>query len=887
MIKTLSLRAKVVLGNCLTLVMMMALGVVAVKSNKALVLSNDSVDHTHVVIRTANDIMASAVDMETGMRGYLLAGKEDFLAPYKDGSKKFGDMVASLQKTVSDNPAQVQLIGEAQQTIAEWQRQVVEPNIKMRRAIGSAKSMNDLADDIAKAEGKVYFDEFRSKMSTFVGRETKLMEERHEAASAAEVRRTKLQKLISDTAGRLDHTHGVAKAASEIVAAAVDMETGVRGYLLAGKDEFLDPYNAGKSDFERLVTSLQQTVNDNPQQVALLGDVQKTINDWQSRIIQPQIDLRKKVSSGGDGAPTMQSVADRIAKAEGKAYFDKFRSQMATFIDRETKLMAECHETAKVAEVKLTKTQKLISDTTGWVDHTRDVIARASQIVAAAVNMETGVRGYLLAGKDEFLDPYKSGKSEFDRLVLSLQQTVDDNPQQVAILDEVKSTVNDWQTRVIQPEIDLRRAIGESQTMDDIRDLTIRAEGKVYFDRFRGQIGEFVGVEQALMQQRQGAAVKTANASSLSIIVGIIAAMGLGLAISFGLARSLARPFQLIFQGLKSFSTAEIAETAQRFRGIIGSLRSGSEQVATTSQQTAEGSSEQASSLEEISSSLEEMASMTKQNADNANQANIAMQTSGSQVKQGVEGMERMVVGVNEIKKSSEETAKIVKNIDEIAFQTNLLALNAAVEAARAGEAGKGFAVVAEEVRNLAQRSAEAARNTADMIERSQKSADSGVNIAEEVSKNLVGIQESADKVGTLVSEIAVASKEQAQGIEQVNTAVLEMDKVTQKNAANAEESSSVSEEFTAVVSDLVAIVGEAGGSGAGGAAGRSVDRASATRQSTAGAGGPLHGNAHQKPDAGKATPVAPGLSRSGVPRHRDAKPEEIIPLDEDDFNDF
>jgi methyl-accepting chemotaxis protein len=211
------------------------------------------------------------------------------------------------------------------------------------------------------------------------------------------------------------------------------------------------------------------------------------------------------------------------------------------------------------------------------------------------------------------------------------------------------------------------------------------------------------------------------------------------------------------------------------------------------------------------------MSSMTKQNADNAQQANTLASEARKAATTGNDSMGRMNQAIHEIQKSSDETAKIIKVIDEIAFQTNLLALNAAVEAARAGEAGKGFAVVAEEVRNLAMRSAEAAKNTASMIEESVKNSKNGVDIANEVGKVLEEIVQSVGKTTDLVSEIAAASQEQAQGIDQVNTAVSQMDKVTQQNAANAEESASASEELSAqavsmkeVVSQLVALVGRA-----------------------------------------------------------------------------
>ena len=246
-----------------------------------------------------------------------------------------------------------------------------------------------------------------------------------------------------------------------------------------------------------------------------------------------------------------------------------------------------------------------------------------------------------------------------------------------------------------------------------------------------------------------------------------------------------------------------------------GQVASAASQVSASSQSLAQGASEQAASLEETSSALEEMSSMTRKNAETAQQASVLSGEAKTAADKGNAAMEKMSASINDIQKSAAETAKIIKVIDEIAFQTNLLALNAAVEAARAGEAGKGFAVVAEEVRNLAMRSAEAAKNTAAMIEESVQNSRRGVQIAGEVGNMLEEITIASTKVNALIGEIAAASQEQSQGIGQVNTAVTQMDKVTQSNAAAAEESASASEELAAqatqmngVVSDLAQLVG-------------------------------------------------------------------------------
>ena len=234
-----------------------------------------------------------------------------------------------------------------------------------------------------------------------------------------------------------------------------------------------------------------------------------------------------------------------------------------------------------------------------------------------------------------------------------------------------------------------------------------------------------------------------------------------------------------------------------------------SAQVSSSSQSLAEGASEQAASIEETSSSMEEMSSMTKQNAENAGEAKAKMAEAREVVDKVNRHMGDMANAIEEITKSSEETGKIIKTIDEIAFQTNLLALNAAVEAARAGEAGAGFAVVADEVRNLAMRAAEAAKNTSNLIENTIKAVRSGSELTQSTQESFKENMAISAKVGELVDEIAAASGEQSQGIEEVNKTVAEMDKVVQQNAANAEESAGAAEEMNSRAEHMKSMVGE------------------------------------------------------------------------------
>jgi len=244
----------------------------------------------------------------------------------------------------------------------------------------------------------------------------------------------------------------------------------------------------------------------------------------------------------------------------------------------------------------------------------------------------------------------------------------------------------------------------------------------------------------------------------------------------------------------------QVGDSASQVAGASGQISSGSQSLA-------QGANEQASSLEEVSASLEEMAGSTRQNADNAMTAKQLAAQADANARTGIAAMTRMSESIQRIKAGSDQTAKIIKTIDEIAMQTNLLALNAAVEAARAGEAGRGFAVVAEEVRNLAQRSAQAAKNTAEMIGESVKNAEEGVKISVEVAGSFDLIANGSKKVNDLIGEIASASKEQSVGIKEINDAVGQMDKVTQQNAANAQESASASEELSSQAEELQAMV--------------------------------------------------------------------------------
>ena len=663
-----------------------------------------------------------------------------------------------------------------------------------------------------------------------------------------------VKSLVSNF-GWVDHTHKVLAKASSIEAAAVDMETGMRGYLLAGKADFLTPYKNGEQTFNTLTGSLAETVSDNPAQVALIKDIKSTIYEWQKNVTEPVIALRTEIGN----AQNMDDMADLIGQAQGKQYFDKFREQLATFIEREQKLMIERKEYAQNS----TSIEELRA-LSQRVEHTYRVIATAQAIIAAAVDMETGMRGFLLAGKEEFLSPYINGKEQFSSLTSQLSNTVSDNPAQVMLLGSAKSTIDNWISTVVEKQIALRRSIGDAKTMNDMADLVGEAKGKVYFDKFREQIKTFKQRETSLMNARMVELEETESAVINTTILGTILAIISGIVIAVWLTRHImnllgGEPVYIaeiartvakgdlsielksdgndrgIFAEMKNMianlkEKAELAQTiaageldnkvilasdkdsvglalqemTTNLNEVLGQTKltsieisQGSYHVSETSAALSEGASAQAVSLENISASLNQLSTQIGDNAQSANQAQELATLAQSSAEQGIQKMETMIAAMAEISLASESIADFINTIDDIADQTNLLALNAAIEAARAGEQGRGFAVVADEVRQLAARSTTAAEETSKLIASSVEKTKNGSLIATETAESLKSIFESVSQTNVLVEQIALASNEQAIGAEEINKGVSEVDSVTKQNNSTAQESAAAAEQLS------------------------------------------------------------------------------------------
>jgi methyl-accepting chemotaxis protein-1 (serine sensor receptor) len=333
-------------------------------------------------------------------------------------------------------------------------------------------------------------------------------------------------------------------------------------------------------------------------------------------------------------------------------------------------------------------------------------------------------------------------------------------------------------------------------------------------------------------QEYEAAVARYEHARNVAIALNVIGGL-LGAAVAWFLIQGIGRAIGQALNLARSVADGDLTQTVHvdsndevgqllaalqkmnaSLSGIVSEVRVGSDAIGTASQQIAAGNQDlssrteqQASSLEETAASMEELTSTVRHNADNACQANLLARAASSVAERGGAVVEQVVGTMQDIHAASGKIAEIIGVIDGIAFQTNILALNAAVEAARAGEQGRGFAVVAGEVRNLAHRSAAAAKEIKGLIENSVSSVSAGSRLVAQAGDTMREVVDSVQRVTDIMAEITAASTEQTQGIEQVNVAVVQMDQVTQQNAALVEEAAAAAEAMQDQAARLAQVV--------------------------------------------------------------------------------
>ena len=471
-----------------------------------------------------------------------------------------------------------------------------------------------------------------------------------------------------------------------------------------------------------------------------------------------------------------------------------------------------------------------------WNQHTYKVLSTADRMLQSMVNMETGARGYLVAGDEAFLAPWTQGQKDFQKAWEEAKALTSDNAAQQKRLESIRQKENEF-AAVAHALITLRQQVAAGKTaMDDLVKEFKAGKDKAAMDAFRGLQAEFDHEERSLLSSRGEEADRLRALNRNVMLVGAVLALGAAVSLGLWVTRALMRQLGgepqyaadvareiaagnltvdiALRPGDRSSMLAAMAEMRDGLASVVSSVRQGAESVSMASTQIAAGNAdlsqrteEQASALQQTAATMEELASTVRNNAENSRQANQLAQGAAGVAAQGGEVVGQVVDTMRGISESSRRIGDIIGVIDGIAFQTNILALNAAVEAARAGEQGRGFAVVAGEVRTLAQRSAEAAKEIKSLISRNVEQVEQGTGLVDRAGKTMDELVASVRRVSDIMAEISAASTEQTSGIQQVGDAVGQMDQATQQNAALVEESAAGAESLKTQAQQLVTTV--------------------------------------------------------------------------------
>ncbi|MFN9586037.1 MAG: methyl-accepting chemotaxis protein [Pseudomonadaceae bacterium] len=475
--------------------------------------------------------------------------------------------------------------------------------------------------------------------------------------------------------------------------------------------------------------------------------------------------------------------------------------------------------------------------------HTYDVINESADLLANLINIETGARGFVITGRDQFLGPMESGERELQAHMAQLRQLTRDNPAQQRRLSELQALHDQWLGEDINGNLELRRQVNAgTQRFDALVEQVSSGSAKVKMDAMRRILSEIQSEERALLEQRT-ASMNAAKSESLMILLvgGLIAAV-LAISVAFLLSHSIAGRLRQVVEVARNVAQGRLdsdieragrdeigvlldafATMQERLREMIGQIRAGAVQlveaaqnISSASTQLSVSTQEQSQAASSMAATVEELTVSINHVADNAKEAHGLSSDSGRQSAEGgaviqetLASMQRIADTVQgaaaqiaELGQHSDQISSIVNVIKEIADQTNLLALNASNEAARAGEQGRGFAVVADEVRLLAQRTANSTQEITEMIKKIQLGTRSAVSNMEIGVQQVSSGVEQASQAGDAIVTIRQASASVVGVVDQISLALREQTVASQDVARNVERIAQMSMENSEAVAD-------------------------------------------------------------------------------------
>lgn len=490
--------------------------------------------------------------------------------------------------------------------------------------------------------------------------------------------------------------------------------------------------------------------------------------------------------------------------------------------------------------------------------HTYRVMADVRGVLQALTDVETGVRGYLIAGEEDFLEPYYSGLESVERYRDDLRSATTDNPLQQDRLDDLRGVVEEL-LAIFASDIE-QRGTGVVMT-EAVAANFAEAESRVAMDEARSILGSMYDTEERLLDERSQALESQLTTANVAAIIMLVIGLGVGGTVATLISTSTSRRLRYMRDIAESTADGDltvvinadrndeiglVVKALQRMqeglRTMMGEIAQGAhelktaaDRISTVSTQSADSATDQSESASNMATTVEELTNSIGDVSANAERANEISVRAGKVSNEGSEVIEKSSAGMERIEKTvrntskdigelgerSKEISSIINTIRDIAEQTNLLALNAAIEAARAGEQGRGFAVVADEVRNLAERTAKSTNEIADMIggiqsgteqavtgmEDGVKLVDEGVQLAGQAGQSMRDIRAGTEEVLEVVNNISEALKEQSSASNEVAQTIERIAQMAQENRDMAFESSAAAEQLTNLSSSLATSV--------------------------------------------------------------------------------